>query len=332
MIKYVETSNYLVVYREGRRPCVIEKTSEEFSRVKSLLDLNDEDRLKEVFDLIGIKEYFGILAEKSIILKQIALKELEGTNLSSEEKQFLSTTYSESPNCGPPIPTGWYAHLFYNSLEDINEQDYVIADVHTAPTDAIGNIVGWVFHVGTGPINMAVVLAPNTNGKMVAFCGPVMSYYEHTSVNFKRLTDEEWEDLYSDPMSLRPEWVNLYLARKDGNTESENPPSLPTGLDEPINLMEKEIVYSAYPNPFLTNTLIIAQIPENLNGKQFKLRIFGINSIFVKELFSGQLSSGNFSFRRDGKDYNGNNTYSGVYKFELDCKAIGDKTVLIRYI
>ena len=37
-------------------------------------------------------------------------------------------------------------------------EDRVVADVHTQPTDAAGAPVGYVLHVGTGPLNMAIVM------------------------------------------------------------------------------------------------------------------------------------------------------------------------------
>ena len=42
--------------------------------------------------------------------------------------------------------------------------DPTIADVHTAPTDAGGNDVGWVLHVGTGFPRLMVVTAETCTG------------------------------------------------------------------------------------------------------------------------------------------------------------------------
>ena len=71
-----------------------------------------------------------------------------------------------------------------------------VADYHTAPTDCAGNMTGWVLHAGTGPIDLAIITAPAPGGEMAAFVGPVMSYYEYTTTDFQRLTDEEWKTTY----------------------------------------------------------------------------------------------------------------------------------------
>ena len=70
--------------------------------------------------------------------------------------------------------------------------DFVVADIHTQPTDEAGNIVGKVLHVGTGSINSALIVAQDpADGCSTAYIGPVGSYYEHITDNFKRLTDSD---------------------------------------------------------------------------------------------------------------------------------------------
>ena len=96
------------------------------------------------------------------------------------------------------------------------KRDYLIADVHTSPTDEAGAMVGWVKHVGTGPINLGVMVLP-LEGKSIAFVSPMMSYYEHLTTNFRRLTDEEWALIYNVAPSLRPDFVNAWLADVKGN-------------------------------------------------------------------------------------------------------------------
>ena len=44
------------------------------------------------------------------------------------------------------------------------ESDHLVADMHTIPTDCAGNIMGWVKHVGTGPINLGVFVTPWNDG------------------------------------------------------------------------------------------------------------------------------------------------------------------------
>jgi hypothetical protein len=48
-----------------------------------------------------------------------------------------------------------------------------------------------VVHVGTGPVNLAVLVCDSKGEEPHVAVGPVSSYYERVSVNFKRLTDHE---------------------------------------------------------------------------------------------------------------------------------------------
>ncbi len=123
--------------------------------------------------------------------------------------------------CGR-VFNGWYIDLFYTGEEiGLLKEDKVVADVHSAPTDEFGNMVGWVLHVGTGPINLGVFVAEAPDNKSIAYVGPVLSYYEHITTNFKRFTDEEWKEIYNVAPSLRPSFVNLYLADTNGVSKGD---------------------------------------------------------------------------------------------------------------
>jgi hypothetical protein len=95
--------------------------------------------------------------------------------------------------------------------------DYVVADYHTTPTDCAGNIIGAVLHAGTGPADLAIITAKAPNAETAAFVGPVMSYYEYTTVDFQRLTDEEWENTYLS-QATRPVWTSSFLANESGES------------------------------------------------------------------------------------------------------------------
>ncbi|HVN47244.1 MAG TPA: DUF3160 domain-containing protein, partial [Bacteroidota bacterium] len=148
---------------------------------------------------------FGLIADT---LASIAAKELTQTSLTQAEKTFLASMLVFEGECGFPY-TGWYTQLFYQfyyhniSGNNFTTQNYVVADFHTAPTDSAGNPVGWVMHAGTGPVNMAVIAAPLPDGTPCAFIGPVFSYYECTTTNFNRLTDDEWKTMYAQSPSSR---------------------------------------------------------------------------------------------------------------------------------
>ncbi|RPH89218.1 MAG: DUF3160 domain-containing protein, partial [Calditrichaeota bacterium] len=160
----------------------------------------------------NIKQYFTHLKEVMFKLEVIAQKEIDRQVLSSEEMQFLQDMlFVSSGPCGEPPFWGWYADLFYDpdkgGARVANEQDYLVADVHTQPADCAGIIVGRVFHVGVGKINLGVFLAdsPSNDFKPMAYVGPVMSYYEKITSDFERLTDEQWEaSVESGDVPARP--------------------------------------------------------------------------------------------------------------------------------
>jgi hypothetical protein len=166
-------------------------------------------------------DYFDTFGTVMEMLAAIAQKELDGTPLTTEENTFIQEAiYSDwtGAPCSPlPLvpPQGWYSSLTYGGLDGRHDPEHMVVDYHTAPSDCMGNPVGWVLHAGTGWADLAIVTAPTPDGKVTAFVGPVMSYYEYTTTNFKRLTDEEWQSTYLSKAS-RPEWVSSYLANSKG--------------------------------------------------------------------------------------------------------------------
>lgn len=162
--------------------------------------------------------YFDYLSTVMEKLHIIAQKELNNESFTEEEIEFLKEVIYESEECGPEF-NGWYPSIFYN-MYSVSEADYIIADVHTQPTDSSGNVIGKVLHVGTGKINLGIFVAPSPSNdfKNTLFVGPVMSYYEKETWNFNRMTDQEWYTLVDqNDIPKRPDWVNIYLADENGN-------------------------------------------------------------------------------------------------------------------
>lgn len=181
--------------------------------------------LFEYYSMTGrnAADYFTALREIMLKLGTIAEKELSGIPISEEEDTWLKEMlYLEAMSGAPPF-SGWISDLFYDPFKTI-ERDFLVADVHTQPTEYNGAEVGKVFHVGTGKFNLGVFLAgaPNDHYKPTAFVGPVMSYYEHITWNWKRLTDEEWTaKVDADDLPPRPEWTKIYLADEEGNSHKD---------------------------------------------------------------------------------------------------------------
>jgi hypothetical protein len=256
--------------------------------------------------------------------------------MSSGEITFLQNMIYENGTVGSGETPykGWYPKLFYNDEQLANleppytnqgllQSDHLVADMHTIPTDCFGNIEGWVKHVGTGPINLGVFVAPWNDGVQTAFLGPVMSYYEYTTDDFLRLTDQEWNNQYLQS-ALRPEWVNIYLADSIGNSRG-NGPSLITSVDEnPTGniIQQSELLIANYPNPFNSTTLIAFTIPYDLTNEITELKIFDVQGSLVATLVNQQLAAGNYIVKWAGKNQSNQYVSSGVYFYNI---KVGEK-------
>lgn len=299
------------------------------SKMESFLSEEDPDPTNQWMKQ-RISAYFDRLLEVSEKLENIANKELLKDALTDEETNWIKSIFSTQPNCGEPLAAGWYAELFYNESDDVKKQDNVIADVHTAPTDCDGNMVGYVWHIGTGDINLAVMVTENGDGQQTAYVGPVMSYLENVSLNFKRLTDEEWKEMYAGPDAMRPAFTKLYLADKDGNSDVANPPRLP--VDAESGAPEEPVQNSkinAVPNPFSESTILTFDIPSGA-GNSVQAWVCDLNGKRIKTLFEGIVPAGNFSLRWDGTDETGTKQAKGMYFYNLniDGKLHTGKVVL----
>ncbi len=265
-----------------------------------------------------IVDYWRHLKATADTLKMIAQKELQQTALQESEKKFLEKMLYLNMICGPKYD-GWYYRLFYTGEEGFFKNDLVVADVHTCPTDETGNPVGWVLHAGTGPVNLAVVAVKAADGRLISYVGPVLSYFEYVSTNFKRLTDEEWKSNYTVLPAFRPDLVNLYLADSLGGSRG-NGASLVTGnivITKELKIPSQLILGNNYPNPFNSSTVITFSIPSSLENSRIKLTIYDLQGRYVKQLIHRQMPEGNYAVRWDGTMENGKSAASGVYFYHL---------------
>ena len=255
--------------------------------------------------------YFGRLKEISDTLTVLSEKELERQPFDDAEKIFLKKMLFESMVSGAPPYTGWYADLFFNPV-DAALEDYIIADVHTQPTDYDGNPVGRILHVSVGKVNLGVFLAsaPTADFKPMAFVGPTFSFYQKITINFNRLTDQAWSDsVKTGNLPPRPDWVNLYLTDSDGKALApgrELPGVLYTRVGDHSNVLpQKFALFQNYPNPFNPVTTIEFQLPQK---SHVTLAVFDVTGRKVAVLVDAVKQAGAYSVQ-----WNASSVPSGVY-------------------
>lgn len=284
-----------------------------------------------------IQSYFTSMLTIMTRLEDISRKELDHQALSDDDTAYLRSMLYENPNheCGGPPYNGWYRNLFYNMDKFDNYSgetpDFVIADVHTQPTDEYGSVVGNVLHVGTGMVNLGIFLVDEPFDGMgpTAFVGPVLSYYEKVTSGFDRLTDERWREMViNNTVPNRPDWVNIYLADVNGEalgSGRELPGVLPSGVaDEESSAPEQFRLLSVYPNPFNPVTTVQYTVPSS---GRVTLIVYDILGRKVETLVDGNRSAGEYSVRWDAKGMS-----SGVYFCRLRAGARNEtiKMLLIR--
>ena len=184
-----------------------------YGRLAHLGALGDElvaDLAKDGFEVARAQQFFANLGKAATTLETIAHKELEGAELTQAEFDFLRGTIEEEiVGCGGSFYDGWYAGLFYDQ-STIGEYKPTIADVHTAPTDADGNPVGWVLHAATGR-PMLMVFTVEDCGGVQSYIGPVSSFHSVLTEDFDRQTDSAWAEVLSKGTPPRPTWTESFI-------------------------------------------------------------------------------------------------------------------------
>ncbi|MGE5316148.1 MAG: DUF3160 domain-containing protein [Acidobacteriota bacterium] len=310
----------------------VEPIPEFYARIRQFASIA-ASRFKTGFAArLGFDSYWEHVRDVADTLGSIAQKELSKTPLTDDEKGFLRRMLFVYQICGGGY-SGWYYRMFYTGAEGFRRDDRIVADIHTCPTDEAGNMVGWVMHAGTGPVNMAVVTTELPDNRLVSFIGPVMSYYEHVSVNFKRLSDEEWKTAYAMAPTFRPDFVNLYLADQEGKARAQGP-SLLTGVDDPGGevLVPASIVLGRnYPNPFNGTTIITFTIPDRFTSAYIDLSVYDVQGRKVRTLVNRTMPSGKFAVSWDGSNEHGMPVSSGIYFYHLSTggtRLIGKMTLV----
>jgi hypothetical protein len=162
------------------------------------------------YDMTDIKDYFVTFEGTMKDLGQISHKELEGTELTTAEYDFLrGAVEQEMVGCGEILWDGWFVDLLFDR-EKVEEVAAVIADTHTAPTDAAGNEKGWVLHAASGKPTLTVMTVQDCSG-VRAFVGPGSSYHSVLKENYVRMTDSEWRSELQESAQPRPSWTSSFI-------------------------------------------------------------------------------------------------------------------------
>ncbi len=281
-----------------------------------------------------IIQYFMNFKSSCDTLEIISQKELENQSLSSQEIGFLTRMMRYNTQGCSVGYDGWYSAMYYDngSLDGLIDPNYIVADYHTSPADENGTIVGYVKHAGTGKVDLLITAITMPDGNNVAFVGHTYSFYDYTTLNFLRLTDEEWRDTYL-ATAIRPDWVNVYLANSNGSYIGEGSTLWLTGVKEDINTTVKNYLTAQnYPNPFNASTIINFNVPTYKTNANVKLIIYNSNGELIKTLVNDNLPSGNYMAKWDGTNEKGNNVASGVYLYTLkvDNLKLSSKMMMVK--
>jgi hypothetical protein len=157
-----------------------------------------------------IADYF--VQTRTIVsqLREMAEYQLDGQPFTEAHMTFINQAVRLTRGCGGPTAVeGWFGRLYFDR-DGSGDEEPIVADVHTQPTDVAGQPVGKVLHVGTARPSLIVITANTCNGPR-AYAGLVSSYHEHITENFDRLTDSRWAKLLEQAPPSHPTWMTPIL-------------------------------------------------------------------------------------------------------------------------
>lgn len=289
-------------------------------RYDSILMYSFKDMMRYITKSYTVKSYVNVIVPTCNLLASMSEKELRGEQFSDEERNLISNWAAHPPKgicTGEVLFDGIYIQMLYMaSANDMTIPRYVVADVHTQPTDRAGNIVGNVLHIGTGYINTALIIAEDpADGCQTAYVGPVGSYYEYVTSNFNRLTDDEWGMKLSK--LSRPAWVNSYIANDSGRTKGEGQNLFLGGISEQSNYPASQIHATSSPNPTSNSTVVSFEIPSAFSLSNPCVSVYSVNGDFINTINCTTINSTTYTGQWDGLSSLGEKVPSGVYLIHI---------------
>lgn len=170
--------------------------------------------------------------EATLMLETISSKELNGIQLTEDERRFIKSTYGENDIiCGGPFVEGWLAEIIrkldvaYGKVDNSpNSRTSLVADIHTDTN------TGDILHLATGLLEPIIAVVPGWEGDEITVVGPVFSFYEFALPGYQRLNDEEWRGIlalwlnetnrenYDFGIFPRGFWAESYMASTEMTT------------------------------------------------------------------------------------------------------------------
>ena len=187
----------------------VEPNPEVFGRLASMASYTQAGLTKAGTSSLLPLDKLTTMASFCAELQGIAVKELEGGDVSLKEYSDIELAHQTLSNIGDfsqyPIPP--VSGSIPPSAGDSSMA--VIADVHTDPNTQR------VLEVGVGRPMRLLVVVP-VEGRLQLCQGAIFSYYEFTQPMNNRLTDEQWRAmLQAGTAPAMPAWDSSFSASKD---------------------------------------------------------------------------------------------------------------------
>ena len=159
-------------------------------------DQQGEEQYVQWVDKDQALGWFAELESSAGILKSMAESERTGTPFDDAQMAFINQAIHIEWICGGASVDGWLARLYVNPAGGA-DQDVLVADVHTQPTDETGTPVGRILEVGTGWPRLGVFTVDTCEGPR-AYVGVTSLFHQTVTEDYKRLTDEDWARNFVD--------------------------------------------------------------------------------------------------------------------------------------